>query len=54
MRTFAAIVWRNLIRLLLTCLAVALVTWLLAWYANDHHPNTMCGAMADGTVVYCE
>ena len=38
MKTFiAAMLWRNLTRLLLTFLAVALVTWLLVW--STHRPD---------------
>jgi hypothetical protein len=30
----AAMLWRNTVRLLMTFLAVALVTWLLVWYTQ--------------------
>jgi hypothetical protein len=32
-----AILWRNAVRLLMTFLAVALVTWLLVWYTQRPH-----------------
>lgn len=54
MRTLIPILSRNLIRLLWTFLAVALVTLLLSWYAHTHRPDDRCGRMADGSVVFCE
>jgi hypothetical protein len=46
----AAILWRNITRALLTFLAVALVTWLLAWYADRYRPGNVCGVKAlDGS-----
>jgi hypothetical protein len=53
-RTFILILSRNLIRLLLTFLAVALVTLLLAWYSHTHRIDDRCGRMADGSIVFCE
>jgi len=43
--------WRNLIRLLLTFLAVALVTWLLVWHNQRRDGDLIydCGVKgADG------
>ena len=48
----ALLCWRNLIRLLLTLLAVALVTLLLTWISNTDLPFDGC--VLDGDVVSCE
>ena len=42
MRTvIIAMLWRNLVRLLLTFVAVALVTWLLVWYSARHPVDSL-------------
>jgi hypothetical protein len=53
-RTFITLVSRNMIRLLSTLLAVALVTLVLAWYAHTHRLDDRCGRMADGDIIFCE
>lgn len=48
----ALLCWRNSIRLLLTLLAVALVTLLLTWSSNSDLPFDGC--VLNGDIVSCE
>jgi len=48
----ARLCWRNLTRLLLTLLAVALLTLLMAWRSYIYDPFPGC--TLDGDVVVCE
>lgn len=51
---FAAILWRNLVRLLLAFLAVAFVTWLLVWHEAQYPRDSLIDcAVPDAATGRC-